>query len=450
MAPGKFDSSGLNENQNEQNYYAVLAYQISLGSFNAQFSAFARESSVHFTPDPVGDLFFNGVASDVDRRLGSLGVQGDASYALASPHTLRAGFTVLDETVSDGTTTTVFPVDADGNPTGPAFPLVDNGRLHGLFAGAYLQDEWKLFPGLTLNWGARLDAFDASFDHEGQLSPRVNLIYKATASTTLHAGYSRYFTPPPVENVPGATVAQFNGTSNQSAVTTDDPVRAERADYFDAGISQKLAAGFRAGLDGYYKRAHNQLDDGLFGQTLILSAFNYAQGEVYGLELSTSYDNGGFDAYANLANSVAKGRDWNSAQFLFSPDDLAYVRNHWIFLDHDQALTASFGASYHWKGPGGGTRVYLDALFGTGLRTDATAPDGSVIPNGGTVPSYYTLSAGGEHSFQLAGSHIWKVRVDLVNLTDNTYELRSGSGVGVNAAQYGMRFGAFGSLSHSF
>jgi outer membrane receptor for ferrienterochelin and colicin len=448
--PGRFSSADLNENQNEQNYFAVLAYQVSAGDFNGQLSAFGRDSSVHFTPDPVGDLYFNGVASDVDRRLGSLGVQGDASYALASPHTLRAGFTVLDESVSDGSTTTVFPVDADGDPTGPAYPIVDSGHLHALFAGAYLQDEWKLVPGLTLNWGARLDSFDASFDHEGQLSPRVNLIYKVTRSTTVHAGYSRYFTPPPAENVPGSTVTQFNGTSNQSAVTEDDPVKAERADYLDAGISQKLAAGFRAGLDGYYKRARNQLDDGLFGQTLILSAFNYARGEVYGLELTTSYENGGFDAYANLSHSVAKGEDWTSAQFLFNPADLAYVRDHWIFLDHDQALTASAGASYHWKGAGGGALVYVDLLYGSGLRQDATGPDGSNIPNGGTVPSYYTVSIGGERSFQLAGAHRWKLRVDVLNLTDQVYELRSGTGVGVNAAQYGMRFGAFGSLSYSF
>jgi hypothetical protein len=42
------------------------------------------------------------------------------------------------------------------------------------------------------------------------------------------------------------------------------------------------------------------------------------------------------------------------------------------------------------------------------------------------------------------------VRLDLVNLTDNIYEIRDGSGVGVNAAQYGMRRGVFGSLSYAF
>ncbi|MGA2015368.1 MAG: TonB-dependent receptor [Opitutaceae bacterium] len=448
--PGAFNSSGLNENQNEQNYYGVVAYQKSAGDLNYQLSVFGRVSSVHFTPDPVGDLYFNGVASDVDRSLRSGGVQGDFSYAITSAQTARGGFTFLDESVDANSTTTVFPVDAAGDPTGPAYPIAYDELLHGIFAGAYLQDEWRVVRGLTLNFGVRLDSYDSSFDDEGQLSPRINAIFKASDSTTLHAGYARYFTPPPVENVPGATVAEFNGTSNQSAVTQDDPVRAERSDYFDAGISQQILPGLQAGLDGYYKRAKNQLDDGLFGQTLILSAFNYARGEVYGLELTGSYQKGGFATYLNLAHSVAKGEDWSSAQFLFDPADLAYVRNHWIFLDHDQALTGSFGASYYWRGPRGGTRIYLDAIYGSGLRTDSTAPDGTIIPNGGTVPSYYTLSVGGEHIFKLGGRRAWKVRLDVLNLTDNSYELRSGTGVGVNAPQYGMRRGIFGSASYSY
>ncbi|HEY4989868.1 MAG TPA: TonB-dependent receptor [Opitutaceae bacterium] len=448
--PGSFDSSRLDENQNEQNYYAVTTYQKSAGDLNYQLSAFGRDSSVHFVPDTQGDLFFNGVASDVDRRLISAGVQGDGSYKVGKRSTLRAGFSLLDESVDAESATTVFPVDTAGNPDGAAYRVASSATLHGLFAGAYLQDEWKPAAGLTLNLGARLDEFDSSFDNEHQLSPRLNMIYEASPSTTLHAGYARYFTPPPVENVPGSTVAAFEGTSNQSAVTRDDPVRAERSDYLDAGITQKLGSAIQVGLDGYYKRAKNQLDDGLFGQTLILSAFNYARGEIYGLEFSGSYSTGGFSTYLNLAHSVARGEDWNSAQFLFSPADLAYVRNHWIFLDHDQVLSGSFGADYVWKRRHGDTRVYVDTLYGTGLRTDGTAPDGSTIPNGGTVPAYYSISIGGEQTFKVSAHRVWKVRIDIVNVTDNAYELRDGSGVGVNAAQYGMRRGFFGSAAYSF
>ena len=177
-----------------------------------------------------------------------------------------------------------------------------------MFAGLYLQDEWKITSQPTLNYGARFDVFSSSFDAENQLSPRVNLIYKPTRSTTLHAGYSRYFTPPPVEDVGGGSLAKFDGTSGAPATFQDDPVKAERANYYDAGITQTILPGWNVGLDGYYKTAQHQLDDGLFGQTLILSAFNYEKGRVYGLEFTTSYETNGFTAYANAAYSVAQGR----------------------------------------------------------------------------------------------------------------------------------------------
>jgi len=55
-----------------------------------------------------------------------------------------------------------------------------------------------------------------------------------------------------------------------------------------------------------------------------------------------------------------------------------------------------------------------------------------------------------EQSFKFGAQQIIKARLDVVNLTDKSYELRDGSGVGVNAAQFGMRRGFFGSLSYGF
>jgi outer membrane receptor for ferrienterochelin and colicin len=450
QGPAAFDSSALNERQNEQNYFGVATYQKSAGDFNFQFSALGRNSSVHFTPDPAGDLYFNGVASNVKRDLYTGGLQADASYHAGDEHTIRGGAMWLDESVSADSTTTVFNLDASGNPMGTAFPIVDNRTLHGLFAGLYLQDEWKICPAFTLNYGTRFDVFNSSFDNENQLSPRINFIYQPADSTTFHAGYARYFTPPPVENVPGSSVALFDHTSNAAATDQDDPVKAERADYFDAGISQKLAPGWQAGVDGYYKQARNQLDDGLFGQTLILSAFNYDQGKVYGVEFTTSYTAGGFSSYANIAYSVAQGKDWSSAQFLFSPADLAYVQNHWIYLDHEQKVSGTAGTAYSWNDPLGGARVYADFIYGTGLRANSTAPDGTNIPNGGTVPAYSTINLGAEQTFKLGTKQTLKVRFDVVNLADKSYELRNGSGVGVNAAQFGQRRGLYGTVTFGF
>jgi outer membrane receptor protein involved in Fe transport len=449
--PGNFDSSALNEQQREQNYYGVLTYQKSVGDFNGQLSVYGRSSGVHFRPDQIGDVYFSGVASDVERKLYSGGVQADASYDLGSQHTLRGGVMLLDEALFADSATTVFPVDDNGDPNGALETLMNRERPTALFSGVYLQDEWKLFSRFTINYGARFDDYTSSFDNEYQLSPRVNMIFKPWEGTTLHAGYSRYFTPPPLENVSASDVALFNGTSNQSSVQQDDPVKAERANYYDVGLSQKLTPNLQVGVDGYYKQARNQLDEGLFGQSLILAAFNYEHGKVYGVEFTGNYTHNGFSAYANLAWSVAQGENWTSSQFLFDPAALAYVRNHWIYLDHDQRVTGSFGVSYTMKeGDRNATMVYADALYGSGLRTDATDSQGDVIPNGGSVPAYYSINVGAEQRFKLTKKKMLKARLDIVNLTDNSYELRDGSGVGVNAAQYGARIGFFGSISYVF
>ena len=98
--------------------------------------------------------------------------------------------------------------------------------------------------------------------------------------------------------------------------------------------------------------------------------------------------------------------------------------------------------------------VYLDAIYGSGLRQDGGPipgdPNDDPIPNGASVPNYYTINIGAEQAFKIYKNQTMKVRLDIVNLTDNSYELRSGTGVGVNAAQYGARLGLFGSVSYTF
>ncbi len=459
---GPTDSTALNDNQTEQNYYGVVSYQKSAGNLNLQTAAYGRYSSAHYVPDniPANLNFNNGVATDENRMLTSGGIQADASYTLGDKHTIRGGVTGLYEYVGALSASTVFPVDGAGNPTGAQQTIEQNNYPHAVFYGMYLQDEWKILPRVTLNYGARFDLYSSSTDDQNQVSPRVNVVWEATDSTALHAGYSRYFTPPPLETVPPGNITAFNGTSGASPVTQDDPVRCERANYYDVGISQKLAPKWTAGVDGYYKSADEQLDDGLFGQSLILSSFNYLKGEIWGTEFTLNGTVGGFSGYANLAYSEAKGRNWSSAQFLFNPTQAAYVQNNWIYLDHDQEVTASFGISYLWHQSSGMSALfYADALYGTGLRADGNPipgsitvanPAGTPIPNGSHVPEYYTLNMGAEQSFQVGNAKFIKVRLDVINVTDNAYELRNGTGVGVNAAHWGARIGVFGTVAFLF
>lgn len=457
--PGTFTPTDLNDAQIEKNYYGVIAYQKAAGDFNMQAALFGRNSAAHYVPyNTAATLFYNGgVASDESRTLDSGGLQLDASYNLGDNHTIRGGVTGIDEFVRGDASTTVFPVDGAGDISGPAEVVTQDHVPSAIFAGVYLQDEWKVFPRVTLNYGARFDVYASSFDHENQLSPRVNLVYDITDTTTVHAGYSRYFTPPPIETIPSADVASFNNTSGASAVTTADAVKAERANYYDAGISQKILPGLQVGLDGYWKTAENQLDDGTFGQSLILSSFNYQDGRVRGAEITMSFATNGFSSYANVSYSIAQGKGASSAQFLW-PDQAVvnYVNGHWIYLDHDQRVTGSFGTAYTWnESPRCTSRVYCDALYGSGLRTDGDGtidgtPGGEPIPHGEPVGAYYTVNVGAEQAFKICKSQAIKARLDIVNITDNAYPIRTGAGVGVNAAQWGARLGVFGSLSYVF
>jgi hypothetical protein len=433
-----FDSAKLDENQSEDSAYEILTYQKKAGDFNFQASIFNRYSSTLFRPDNVGDLIFNGVASRVDRDILSNGVEFDASYKLNDEHTLRAGFIFTEEYATVDTVTLAFPVDADGNQTSTTpLRIVDNHDKYGYFYGVYLQDEWKPLEQLTINFGGRLDFVNAFVD-ENQLSPRINFVYEPFKGTTLHAGYARYLTPPPLEAVPESTIAKFAGTTNESLVTKDAPVTSERANYFDAGITQKIMEGWNVGLDGFYKSSHSVLDEGQFGEALILSSFNYQRGRIYGGELTTNYDHGPFSAYGNLAWGWARGTNVSSAQFLFDPAEFAFIKKHWIFLDHDQRLTASTGVSYTWND----WRVSTDLLYGSGLRR--------AFANTKSVPAYETVNVSLQRSFRVPQLGTFKVRFDVVNLFDKIYELRDGSGIGVFAPQFGQRRGFYGTVAYDF
>jgi len=438
MGRSKFNSAALNETQVEQDAYAILAYQKKIDDFNMQASIFTLYSSVLFRPDNTGDLIFNGVASRVDRDIFSNGVALDASYKLTDQHTLRGGFLINAQHATVGTATLVFPVDANGNQTSDIpLRIVDNSGKYGYFYGFYLQDEWKPFEQLTINFGGRFDIVDA-FAHENQLSPRINIVYEPFKGTALHAGYARYFTPPPLENVEQGTISKFDGTTNESAIRQDSVTKSERAHYFDAGATQQISKGLSVGIDGFYKSAHSVLDEGQFGEALILSSFNYKRGEIYGGEFTANYNSGGFVAYLNAAYEWARGTNVSSAQFLFDQDEFAYIKKNWVFLDHDQRFTGSAGISYTWNDWQAG----IDGLYGNGLRRG--------FANTQKNHPYETFNVNLSRRIQITEKTAIKIRFDVVNILDKIYELRDGSGIGVGAPQFGQRRGFYGTVAYDF
>ena len=443
------DAAKLDQNQREITHYGVAAYQYAGKDLNIQVAPFIRYSQTKFTPDPNhGDIVVNGFADA--SRLSSLaaGIQADGSLSVGQSHTARFGIFFQNEHTTSNVVSNVLPIDDDGDQTSDVpFAIVDRHGKSGQLYGLYLQDEWKLTPELTLNYGARFDVV-RSFTHESQLSPRANLVWNAAPLTTFHVGYARNFTPPPQELIAPSTIALYGGTTKQPGIQAGDPVKAEREHYFDAGVEQRFNGGFKIGLDAYYKIKRNLLDEGQFGSGLILSPFNYAKGYAWGVELSSNYTRGLLDLYANLARGDEKARDIVSSQYFFAQDELDYIRDHYIYTDHSQRWTASGGGSYTIK-DGIGTLVpTMDFIYASGLRTDD--PNG-IVPNGGELPGYWVFNAGISQNFDGPGALKGvTIRADVLNLFDRSYQIRSGTGVGVGAPQWGQRRGVFVGISKKF
>jgi outer membrane receptor protein involved in Fe transport len=439
FGPAMLASTSLDERETDRFDFLILALQTRHGNLGTQLSVFTRYTSVDFQPDVDGDLAFNDVASNVTRRSLLDGTQFDAVYRWDEAHALRAGFALSAERTQVDDLATVLPVGPGGNPLAVPQTLNDANAKTGWNLGGYLQEEWTLRPGWLLNAGLRLDQLD-QFVTARQISPRLALVYKPAEGTSLHAGFARYFTPPMQAQATPTNLALFQGTTQQPVIDLDAPVRPERASYFDLGADLCPLPGLDLGADAYYKRATDLLDDGQFGQAVVLTQFNYARGFSRGMEFKIDYRRQGLRTYANVSAEVTKAIDVVTNQYLFTdPAEFRFIEGHDIYTDDAQTLSASAGTSYRWNG----MLASLDGIFGSGLRTG--------FANLQHVPGYDEWNIAIARNFEpFETADALTVRLSVVNVTDRSYLLRSGTGIGEFAPQYGPRRGFFVSLVQRF
>ena len=423
-----FDSRNVKDWQREENYYNVIALQGTVDRFDYQLAGIDRYSRVAFYPDSRGDLIFNGIAANVVRSSFTNGFQLDTGYRLTDTDTIRTGGQFSGNGVAIQNRALVFPADSMGMQTrNVPFRVVDNTSVTEFFYGGYLQNEWRPLDGLIVNVGARLDRY-RGFTEGSQLSPRAGLSYQLTPATVVHAAYSRYFTPPPAELVTATDARLFQHTTGAVASPGNTKVSPDRSHYFDVGATQRLLGFLNLGIDSYYRIDRHILDEGQFGNALVFTPFNYKKGQIFGVEGTASATVGPASGYLNLAYSEALGKEVVSEQFLFAPDELAFIKGHYIHLDHDQTYTASAGVSYRFHG-----FLFSDTIIaGSGLRSGFVNMD--------HLPYYIQDDLGAEKPVTVPHFGDVTLRASVINVADNTYLIRSGgSGIGVGPTQYGPR-----------
>ncbi len=428
-----YPSADVNERQFEQNYFGIFALQGAIGrNFDYQIAPFSRYSTVSFYPDHDGDLIFNGAASKAFRSDWASGLQTDMAYRGVARHVFRFGGSFWGERAEIDNHEATFPI-VGGVPQTVPISITDNTAITAWYYSGYVEDEWKPLEPVTIDYGVRFDLYDGLVRAD-QASPRVGITYTPFKRTALHAGYARYFTPPDTEMVPSTSIKLFENTTGAPPSGANSTPTVERDHYFDAGIAQEIVPRFNLGVDAYFRKASQVIDEGQFGPALIYENFNYNKGRNYGVEATASYSHENLSAYGNFTYSVAQGNQITSGQFNFDKNELHYISDRYVFLDHDQTFTSSAGAAYSMKG----WMLTMDGLYGSGLRRG--------FANTGNMPFYVQVNVGINKRFEIPGAGAFVVRGAVVNLFDHIYQIRNGTGIGVFATQYGPRRAVYGGI----
>jgi len=119
---------------------------------------------------------------------------------------------------------------------------------------------------------------------------------------------------------------------------------------------------------------------------------------------------------------------------------------NYIHLDHDQLWSGSAGIAYRLnRDTDHPTLFSIDTLVQTGLRASS-----ATIPNGIVLPTYAVINLSVVQTLKHGIGSATELRLDVLNLADNVYQIRNGSGVGVGAPQYGLRRTILAGLTQRF
>ena len=384
-------------------------------------------------------MIYQGIASNSFHSEWDNSLQTDVSrvfdlsdYGLGS-HNLGTGFYLGEYGVELDDSSLTFPGSNGKQTSNIPFTIVENSNERNYLYGVYLQDIWKINKQLTLTAGIRYDGVSGIIN-TNMPSPRVNLLYQPNPETAFHAGFARYFQTPDFQTISPRSFADFINTTAPVSAGGITPL-AERDSYWAAGVLRQFGPHLTFQQNGYFRKSSNLIDLGQFGFVPIFTPFNYSNGRIYGSETSASFTWNNLAVRANFTYSSAQGNQLASGQFNFTPAEVAFIKTHYIFLDHSQQYSASGGITYRWNS----YLFSVTGLYGSGLRAGFANTD--------ELGENFSIDLGAEKSWHVEGLGPVKTRVVLINATDNINELRNGTGIGIFEPGFGPRRTVYGAIS---
>ena len=382
-------------------------------------------------------MIYQGVASDSFHSEWDNSLQTDVSRVFDlnhfGSHNVGVGFYLGEYGVELDDTSLTFPGIMGVQTSNIPFKIVEDANEINMLYGVYLQDIWRINEELTLTAGIRYDGVSGIIT-TNMPSPRVNLLYQPNKDTAIHAGFARFFQTPDFQTISPRSFTDFQNTTAPVAQGGLTPY-AERDSYWNAGFLRHFGPHFTFEENGYFRLSSDLIDLGQFGFVPIFQPFNYTNGRIWGSETSGSFNWENLSVRGNFTYSVAQGNDVASGQFNFDPDEVAYIMNHYIFLDHTQQYTASGGITYHWNS----YLFSVDGTYGSGLRAGFANKD--------ELGENFQINLAMEKSWQVPEVGPVRTRVVLINATDNINQLRNGTGIGIFEPGYGPRRTVYGAIT---
>ena len=257
----------------------------------------------------------------------------------------------------------------------------------------YLQDEWKLLSDADRELRFAFRSLSRLHQRALRSSPRVNIVWKPLDGTTVHGGYSRYFSPPPFELVGGEAYRRVP-EHDQRTVHSQRLRRLcrRRANYYDVGVQQKFTSTGSPSASIPTTSSRQPHRRGPVRRADHSDAVQLPHGQQYGAEFTLNYATGpALRLRQRWPPQRARGKDIVTSQFNFSTDrSQLHRRSLHLASTTSSSTPASAGVSYLWndtqsqRGHADGIGPAEDLAV---LRYSPRTARHVNIPNGATCPT---------------------------------------------------------------
>lgn len=225
---------------------------------------------------------------------------------------------------------------------GSGLAASETSSLGGDLASAFVEEQFRLHPSITVNAGVRLTHYGAAIN-ENAASPRIGGSVRIPRwRWVARAFYGRYYQAPPLAALSGPLL-EFAVREGFAFL----PLRGERDRQYEFGLSIPLG-GWSIDLARFDTAARNFSDHEVLGNSNITLPLSIERTHSRGSEVTIHSPRLArrLSFHAAYSNMIVQGTGGITAGMT----DFAVPANEWFFIDHDQRQTLTTGGEFSfWK-----------------------------------------------------------------------------------------------------